>query len=189
MSQLTLVILTDSKNGYAGLSGIREDLAAQTHQPDQVLVMVADDSAPPILPTDYVVMGKNSKVAQRGVSLAYCKFMPMFWDDAKRYPADFIERFVSATENRKVKHKSLMQKVKSLISAVTGPRATEETYQKRLAICEACPKLKRKNDKLFCGACGCGKWKLAELHTKLKFADLECPLDPPKWVQEPKVAG
>jgi hypothetical protein len=34
-------------------------------------------------------------------------------------------------------------------------------------------------DKKYCGACGCPKWRLSELKTKLRFARLNCPLK--KW--------
>lgn len=189
MRQITLVILTDSANGYANLANVREDLAKQTVQPDQVLVMVQDDTAPLILPTDYVAIGKNSKTAQRMVSLQYCLHMPVFWDDAKRYAPDFFERLQASMQSHKSKRKTLLQRVGAFIAAVTGPKVDDAAFERRLAICKACPKLKTKGDKLFCGACGCAKWRLAELHTKLKFADLECPLDPPKWVRETPDAG
>jgi hypothetical protein len=35
--------------------------------------------------------------------------------------------------------------------------------------------LKVEGERLYCGACGCGNWRLAELHTKLRFHNLECP--------------
>lgn len=44
-----------------------------------------------------------------------------------------------------------------------------------------CPHLRRddKEDKIFCGACGCPKSKLGELHQKLWYANLKCPRKPP----------
>ena len=89
--------------------------------------------------------------------------------------------------------KKISEKMLTFLRAVTGPAASDETYQNRLATCTGCEHLKTvvrgDEQRLFCGACGCGKWRLAELHTKLKFADLECPLDPPKWVRETPDAG
>lgn len=79
------------------------------------------------------------------------------------------------------------ERVKAFLDAVTGPQASKETFQQRLSICESntCGRLKKlENGQAFCGACGCPKWKLAELHTKLRFAHLACPKDPPLWGAE-----
>jgi len=42
-----------------------------------------------------------------------------------------------------------------------------------------CPYLLKNDKGLFCNACGCGIRNKAELHTKLKYANLECPRTPP----------
>lgn len=70
------------------------------------------------------------------------------------------------------------EKVQRFIDAVTGPACSEEEYDSRLAICRAntCGQLRARENRLYCGACGCPNWHLAELHVKLRFADLECPL-------------
>jgi len=47
---------------------------------------------------------------------------------------------------------------------------------------KACPYLVKKANKgYFCGGCGCGKWKLAELGNKLRFEELECPREYPMF--------
>lgn len=63
--------------------------------------------------------------------------------------------------------------------ALTGGRCPPEVTEARLAICRVCEKLKTDDNKMYCGACGCPKWKLSELSTKLTFARLNCPLR--KW--------
>lgn len=94
-----------------------------------------------------------------------------------------LRREVEARRGRKPppppKPTPFMRKVSSLMRAVSGPRASEDVYQARLALCRACEYLKADGSKEYCGACGCGKWKLAQLSVKLKFAQLECPAG--KW--------
>jgi hypothetical protein len=92
------------------------------------------------------------------------------------------------TGPRPVRRKKLMAKVTAFMAAVTGPKTDDETYEKRLAICSSneCGHLKTKGEKLFCGACGCPKWTLAELTTKLRFSQLECPCEPPLWTAAAK---
>lgn len=51
--------------------------------------------------------------------------------------------------------------------------------------CNSCEKLIRHNGKRYCGACGCPKWTMAELDTKLKLRKLVCPLGRPGFY-EPK---
>lgn len=103
-------------------------------------------------------------------------------------PADRKE---SPARKLRVKRKRLIEKAKQFAEAVvdlaTGNTVDDATFARRLATCESdtCGHLVRLGDgKLFCGACGC--WKknpLAELHTKLKAPDLECPCDPPLWTR------
>jgi len=66
-------------------------------------------------------------------------------------------------------------KVISFARAVTSGRCDDAVYHRRLAICESCEHLKREGEKLYCQACGCPEWSLAELHTKLRFARVVCP--------------
>lgn len=74
---------------------------------------------------------------------------------------------------------SAWTKVKSFWQTTTSGQATEETIKLRNESCNTCPKLVRKSDKRYCGACGCGEWKLSELDTKLSFKVLPCPLNRP----------
>jgi hypothetical protein len=81
------------------------------------------------------------------------------------------------------KPRSVREKVQSFLAAVTGPKVSDAVFAERLAICRSnqCGYLRTDGEHLYCGACGCPKWRLAELHTKLRFANLECPSDPPFW--------
>lgn len=82
-----------------------------------------------------------------------------------------------------VRATTLAGKIASFAAAVTGPSASDAESARRLAICESnvCGHLVTRRGELYCGACGCPKWKLAELKTKTRFANLECPCDPPLW--------
>jgi hypothetical protein len=73
----------------------------------------------------------------------------------------------------------LTKRIRSFLKAVSGPRVNRETYVMRLATCAECPKLVARNGKLYCGACGCPKWKPAELTFKAKLENADCPLS--KW--------
>lgn len=63
------------------------------------------------------------------------------------------------------------------LAVISGPRVRQDVFVKRWALCHApCKYLRQVGDKSYCGACGCGKWRLAELATKLWFANLACPV-------------
>ena len=66
-------------------------------------------------------------------------------------------------------------KVISFVQAVTSGRCDDATYRRRLAVCASCEEVRREAEKLYCQACGCPEWSLAELHTKLRFARVVCP--------------
>jgi len=82
------------------------------------------------------------------------------------------------------RQKSFIARVREFASVVTGPKVDETVFEKRLAICSTCPALVQANDKEYCGACSCPNWNLSELHVKLWFAKLECPLE--KFTKEPE---
>jgi ribosomal protein L37E len=82
----------------------------------------------------------------------------------------------------KAQRVAFMHKLKSFVSAVTGPKASDATFEQRVAECRRCEHKRDRGEKEYCGACGCPAWKLAELSTKLRFANLECPLG--KWSSE-----
>lgn len=50
---------------------------------------------------------------------------------------------------------------------------TNEVFERRLAICEACDQFKPRT--MACKVCGC------RLRAKLRMPSEQCPLDPPKW--------
>lgn len=83
-------------------------------------------------------------------------------------------------KNNEVKEISpFMKRVGEFLSAKLGPKVIESVYQERLKECGykvvKCEHIKEKGDKAWCGACGCGYRKDAELSTKLKMARVECP--------------
>lgn len=78
---------------------------------------------------------------------------------------------------------SIVGKAKSFVKAVTSGRATDEAIAERSAQCNACDKLVRVDDKRYCGACGCGRTRFAELATKLAFANVTCPLGKPGFTE------
>jgi hypothetical protein len=89
-----------------------------------------------------------------------------------------MKAWIETRKRAKVRHGAI-SKVKSFVKAVTGPKASEEVFAARMSICRECEHLKTANEKLYCGACGCGRWRIAELSKKLRFANLECPKG--KW--------
>lgn len=87
---------------------------------------------------------------------------------------------LSAEEPEQLKkHAPFWARVLSFLSAVTGPRCDDDEYRRRISACIACDAVKHEDARQYCGACGCGSWRLAELETKLRFQNLECPLE--KW--------
>lgn len=83
---------------------------------------------------------------------------------------------MSSETPRKVRPWDLLQKY---IPGAPPSRASEEDAAARLAICEACPMLRKKTTikgaKGTCTQCGC------LMSEKVKLAGAFCPLEPPKW--------
>jgi hypothetical protein len=107
---------------------------------------------------------------------------------ANLLPTDHVAREQAraeavAQDARKIRKTTLAEKIGTFLSAVTGPTVSDEEAARRLTICRTneCGHLVTKNANEYCGACGCPKWRLAELKTKLRFANLQCPCDPPLW--------
>jgi len=66
------------------------------------------------------------------------------------------------------------------LRSVTSGQAAPEVVAHRVKACYApCSELQRTKKGDFCRACGCGMKPEAELHTKLNYAYLECPLKKP----------
>lgn len=73
------------------------------------------------------------------------------------------------------------------ISDTLGARVPDEVFKIRLASCLSCNQLKTTDGLKWCGACGCGKNKLAvisdvnnpESFSKLSYPELQCPLARP----------
>jgi hypothetical protein len=53
------------------------------------------------------------------------------------------------------------------------------SYQRRRDICRECPDVQTTATGIFCGACDCPQWPVADLRTKWRMRDLRCPLH--KW--------
>lgn len=74
----------------------------------------------------------------------------------------------------------ILKQAYSYLRSVTSGKAAPEVVAQRVASCYApCPELLRTRQGDFCRACGCGMRPEAELHTKLNYAYLECPLQRP----------
>lgn len=69
--------------------------------------------------------------------------------------------------------------IKAEASRVLEGDLPEDQYQARLKACRACPKLKAGDPVGWCGACGCGTRRRAELSIKAKMPKATCPLK--KW--------
>jgi len=75
-----------------------------------------------------------------------------------------------------IKAPGIHRKIWTFLRVITGPHIDDEQLGIRLTICRTCLCREQKNGKEFCMACGCPRYGLAELSTKLRFARLECPL-------------
>lgn len=73
--------------------------------------------------------------------------------------------------------KSWIDKAKSFASAITGGRCSDADFTERLTgWCRTCDLRIVEDDKEYCGGCGCPNWRMSELSTKLRFAEIECPI-------------
>jgi len=71
--------------------------------------------------------------------------------------------------------RELLLGARDFASAVTSPEVDAETATVRLSICESCEHYKRDGDGVYCGACICPHWRLAELRRKVRFVRAKCP--------------
>ncbi len=70
----------------------------------------------------------------------------------------------------------LPRKAMQFLKVTSGPTVVHSVFEARLSRCRhGCPHLKTVAGRFYCGACGCDKWRLAELRTKLWWARVECP--------------
>ncbi len=67
------------------------------------------------------------------------------------------------------------QKIRQFFRVTWGKLVVEDVFRERMVVCEKCPAVRRENERLYCGACGCWQWRLAELTRKLWYAKLPCP--------------
>lgn len=96
---------------------------------------------------------------------------------ARRPAPERPKREVAATETQTPSGRphGFVSKAMSLTRAIAGPLVTEDDFKVRLEKCGSCKYGKTQDDKLYCKACGCGKWMLAEMGNKAWFATAECP--------------
>lgn len=87
-----------------------------------------------------------------------------------------MKRITGHPYQPKAKAPGIFAKALAFIETVTGPLTDDATFAKRHQLCSVCPKVRRSEGNLYCGGCGCSRWKLAELTTKLRFQNLRCPL-------------
>jgi hypothetical protein len=73
----------------------------------------------------------------------------------------------------------LFAKAIAFLKALFGPRVRRAERQRRLAACATCSARWTQQGKDYCGACGCPRWRFAELKTKAGMARATCPLA--KW--------
>lgn len=75
---------------------------------------------------------------------------------------------------------SIFGKAYSYLKSISSGKASPEVIAQRAQSCYApCSELLRTKNGDFCRACGCGMRPEAELHRKLGYAYLECPLKRP----------
>lgn len=100
--------------------------------------------------------------------------------------AELAKRSAPAQRSEVDPHRAgWLSRVRSFLGAVTGPKAPESVSAERLEVCRGCAYKRDDKGKEYCTACGCGKWPLAELSTKLTYANLECPhLKWGKWSEK-----
>lgn len=89
-------------------------------------------------------------------------------------------KWTSALERgTNVEQPGIIERAASFVSAVTSPNVDDAEFNRRIAACRACKFHKEEAGKEYCTECGCPKWRLSELSTKLRFSRLKCPKG--KW--------
>ena len=80
----------------------------------------------------------------------------------------------------KVSARSFWDKARTLLGTIIGPKVDPNMYRKRMVACMQCPDIdivhKRYGDRLYCGACSCGRWWPARLTRKNRHEFHVCPL-------------
>lgn len=67
-----------------------------------------------------------------------------------------------------------------------SPRRTNKEINILFDICKSCDEYKKKNDiEGKCGLCGCRLTNVKSYWNKLTWATTRCPLDEPKWLEQP----
>lgn len=69
----------------------------------------------------------------------------------------------------------ILHKGVEFLHTISGPEVGEEKFQGRLLICLGCSDLIKKDEKIYCGLCGCAHWSGSELRRKLRWLNLRCP--------------
>ena len=67
---------------------------------------------------------------------------------------------------------------KSMATVLTSPKLSDVEHERHMQLCRECPDSTAQGDKLFCGCCGCGTHRLADLHIKNRYSAHHCPGTP-----------
>jgi hypothetical protein len=117
-----------------------------------------------------------------GICMSLCPHLTINGEKAARPK----EKEFQASQSKTVVKKSLVEKgaswTKAEVSKLLKGSVSEEELEARLSACRGCSELDRSSnpDEIgWCKACGCGKWKRAELTVKGQMPAATCPLG--KW--------
>jgi hypothetical protein len=136
---------------------------------------VTIENPPPVRPAIYHVPSENKTIASALNTRPQRR--PIAGDRASEFAPESVTRLARKLA-RVVRDRAI-----SFVRAVTGPRVPSDVADARLKQCisNECGYLREHDGKHYCGACGCPRWKLAELRNKVTYAKLACPCEPPFW--------
>ena len=67
------------------------------------------------------------------------------------------------------------------------PYRSDDKIDQLFIICNECDKYQKKDDNEgSCGVCGCRITNKKELFNKIAWATTKCPLEDPRWIEEPE---
>jgi hypothetical protein len=75
----------------------------------------------------------------------------------------------------KAQRVAFMHKLKSFVSAVTGPKASDATFEQRVAECRRCEHKRDRGEKEYCGACGCPRVEAGGAEHQAAFCESRMP--------------
>ena len=99
-------------------------------------------------------------------------------------PTNTILNIVNRVNNNVINQVISYTKSLSNYTVNNFQNTSDETYKKRLEICNNCENYNKNNNK--CNICGCYMAGSVGFISKLRMAHESCPLNPPKWGPEIK---